>query len=95
MSEENENVTGRAIILPDGRSIALYLLKSDSFGWEFKNEKGDVTRIALSREAMNAVIQLHHDATWDRFFPEDWRVAREPDAVETPDTSVTDSGVQP
>jgi hypothetical protein len=60
-------VTGRAITFDDGREVALYVLGPDTYGWRFVNKAGDVTQIAMSREAMNAIMQLWTNHAWQPF----------------------------
>jgi hypothetical protein len=57
-------LSGRAITLSDGREVALYMLGPSTFGWRFVNKAGDVTQVSLSREAMNAMLALHNEVTW-------------------------------
>ena len=71
--KKTTTVMGRVISLSDGREVGLYMLGPDSFGWRFVNKKGDCTQIVLSREAMNAVLALHNETTWD-----EWKVTPEP-----------------
>jgi hypothetical protein len=66
-------VMGRAITLDDGREVGLYMLGGNTFGWRFVSKAGDVTQITLSREAMNAVLVLHNEATWG-----EWKVTHSP-----------------
>lgn len=62
-------VSVRVVTLPDGREVGLYRLPENSFGLFFKSKTGDETRIALTQEAMNALIWLHSEVTW-----QDWNL---------------------
>jgi hypothetical protein len=57
-------VNGRVITLSDGREVGLYMLGPSTFGWRLVNKAGDVTQFSLSREAMNAMLALHNEVTW-------------------------------
>lgn len=61
---DEKALNGRAVTFPDGREVALYQLEGGSFGLRFMNKEGDVTSIALSKEAMNALLYLHSSMTW-------------------------------
>lgn len=66
---ETLTISGRVVTLPDGREVGLYRLPENSFGLFFRNKAGDETRIALTQEAMNALVRLHSEVTW-----QDWNL---------------------
>lgn len=66
---EQLTISGRVVTLPDGREVGMYRLPENSFGLFFKNKDGDETRIALTQEAMNAVVWLHSEITWQTWIP--------------------------
>jgi hypothetical protein len=64
-AKENDTVTinGHSIKFTDGREIFGGLGTDGCFYWKFVND-GHETPIILSKEAMNAVVEIYMKTTW-------------------------------